>query len=58
VKEKENLNQENGRGRRRVREREILKKKIGRERGLVGERKKKNEREGEYENTKQNEGEG
>jgi hypothetical protein len=37
VKERENLNQENGRGRRRVREREILKKTWKRERNSESE---------------------
>jgi hypothetical protein len=38
-----------------VREREILKKKIGRGRGTVGERERKSEREEKYENSKQKE---
>jgi hypothetical protein len=52
VRERENLNQENGRRRRRVREREIFKNKIGRGRGTVKVRenfKKRKMSEGEEE---------
>jgi hypothetical protein len=38
-----------------VREREIFNKKIGRGRGIVGERERKSEKEGECENPKQKE---
>jgi hypothetical protein len=50
VRERENLNQENGRGRRRVREKEILKNKIGRGSGTVKVKEnffKRKTREGE-----------